>query len=270
VSSPLRSCLYECRVFHRRLHPKQHEFLYRIFLFGVDLDELDRLSRAVPLLAINRSGLYSLRDADHFQMVPGGLRANAEAFLASQGITEKPARILLLTNARFLGYTFNPISIWFCSRADGGPLAAIAEVGNTFGELKPYLVPTEACGFHVRTPKQYYVSPYSELDLEFDFRFDVPGERLGVWIDDYKGEERVLVSSLAGERRPLTTATLARFTLKYPFITLKVIGLIHWQALRLWLKRIPFIRKEANPAQQTGVYRPHQSLAGQEDRPSGR
>jgi DUF1365 family protein len=247
---------------HRRLVPLRNEFVYRIFLFAIDLDELPELPRRVPIFHHNEPGLYAFRDDDHFPLVPGDARANAEAFLARHGISEKPARILLLTNARFLGYTFNPISIWFCQRADGSPLAAIAEVGNTFGEQKPYLVPFKEGVFHLRTPKYFYVSPFSDLDLDFDFRFEAPGDRLAVWIDDYKGSEKTLISALSGRRVEFTTANLLAFTIKYPFITLKTIGLIHWHALLLWLKRAPFHFKEANPHLQKDVLRPHESLRG--------
>lgn len=256
----MNSCLYECQVFHRRFLPKPHEFLYRVFLFALDLDELPELCRKVSLLRHNRPGLYNFRDDDHFQIVPGDARANAEAFLAQNGIVEKPARILLLTNARVLGYVFNPISIWFCYRADGSPLAAIAEVGNTFGELKPFLVPVKEGAFHLRTIKHYYVSPFSDLDLEFDFRFALPGEKLSVYIDDYQGSEKTFISTLTGQRTELTTGKLAAFTLKYPLITLRVIFLIHWHALLLWMKKVPFHRKEANTQLQKDVLRPHSSL----------
>ncbi len=253
----MNSCLYECHVFHRRLAPKAHEFLYRIFLFAIDVDELPSLPGHVPLFHHNEAGLYEFRDTDHFQMVTGSPRENAEAFLRDQGISSRPERILLLTNARFLGYTFNPISIWFCFGPDNQPLAAIAEVGNTFGEIKPYLVPWSDGAFHLRTPKFFYVSPFSDLDLEFDFRFQPPTERLNVAIDDYKGPDRTLISTLTGQRKEFSTSSLIAFTAKYPFITLKTIGLIHWQALRLWLKRLPFHRKEAQPDLQRDLYRPH-------------
>jgi uncharacterized protein len=250
----MNSCLYECSVMHRRLSPKHHEFVYRIFLFALDLDELREVTGKVPIIGHNEPGLYSFRDDDHFQIKPGSARENAEAFLLQQGIGEKPARIVLLTNARFLGYTFNPISIWFCYRQDGTAIGAIAEVGNT------YFVPYENGAFHLRAPKLFYVSPFSELDWEFDFRFETPDERLGVYIDDYKGSERTLVTSLTGRRAELSTANLLAFTIKYPLITLKVITLIHWHAFLLWLKRVPFHTKEAHRELQTEVHRPHKSL----------
>ncbi|CAN5700630.1 DUF1365 domain-containing protein [soil metagenome] len=255
----MKSCLYECTVFHRRYSPKLHEFRYRIFLFALDLDELPEACKKVPLLRHNRSGIYSFRDEDHFQVTPGNARANAEAFLGQNGINEKPAQILLLTNTRVLGYVFNPISVWYCYRADGSPLAAIAEVGNTFGELKPFLIPVKGGEFHLRTVKHYYVSPFSDLDLEFDFRFKLPGERLSLLIDDYQGTEKTFVSTLTGRREELTTRRLATFSIKYPLITLKVIFLIHWHALLLWVKKVPFHRKEAQVELQKGVLRPHSS-----------
>lgn len=245
--------LYEGPVFHRRMQPKRHEFLYRIFLFCLDVDRLGEIRSR--LFRVERPGIYSFRSRDHFQAVSGGTpREQVEHFLSGMGVTESPSRILLLTNARFLGYTFNPISVWFCEGREGQPLAAIAEVGNTFGELKPYLVPYDGKRYAVRTRKNFYVSPFSDLDLDFDFRFDLPGDRLGIYVDDYRGEEKILTSSLTGTRRPLTDRALWESTVRYPFITLKVITLIHWQALKLYLKRIPFHRKEESPHLQTGRY----------------
>ena len=254
----MNSALYECTVMHRRLSPVRHEFVYRVFLFALDVDELPTIAARLPLFGYNESAPYSFFDRDHFQMIPGGsARENAEAYLASQGIAEKPARILLLTNARTFGYVFNPISIWYCYRPDGSPLAAIAEVGNTFGEIKPYLVPVQGPLFSSRTVKHFYVSPFSRLDQHFDFRFDLPKDTLRVAIDNYEGEERKLISTLSGRRVPLTPGNLAWFTLKYPAMTLQVIASIHWHALRLWLKKAPFAMKEANPELQRDLYRPH-------------
>lgn len=256
MPAAVNSCLYECTVFHRRLSPRKHELLHRVFMFLLDLDELEEIPRKIPWMGVENPGLYSFYAADHFAGTPGSLRKAAEEFLAANGC-EKPGRILLLTNLRFLGYTFNPISVWYCFRQDGSPLAAIAEVGNTFGELKPYFVPLEGDRFHTRTPKHFYVSPFTPLDYEFDFRFGLPGENLFAGVDDYHGNEKSLISTLTGERRELTSENLLTFSVKYPLITLQVIFLIHWHALLLWRKKIPFFMKEDNPGLQKGVHRPH-------------
>jgi DUF1365 family protein len=255
----MNSCLYECTVMHRRLAPKKHEFVYRIFLFLFDLAELTDIERRVPFFSVNSPNLYSLCNEDYFQFHSRGIRQNLETFLATQNLPIHPARVQLLTLPRLLGYTFNPVSVFFCFDENDRPMASVIQVGNTFGELKPYLVPCDPAGsgFHVRVPKNYYVSPFSALDLEFDFRFASPGPHLHLAIDDYSGHERVLISTVTGAREELTASNLARFSLRYPLVTLKIILLIHWEALRLWLKNIPFRIKEGDPELQQGAHRIH-------------
>ena len=240
---------------HRRILPKNHEFSYRIFLFLLDLDELVELENKIPVFSFDRPNLYSLRGADYFQFQSGTIRENLMTFLRSEGFERPPASIRLLTLPRMLGYTFNPISVFFCYDESGQPLTSVVQVGNTFGELKPYLVPLEGGRFHVRVQKNFYVSPFSDLDLAFDFRIDFPGDRLRVLIDDYSGDNKTLISALSGARRELTLGNLLFLTLKYPLVTLKIITLIHWEAFRLWLKGIPHRLKESDPHLQKGVFK---------------
>ena len=269
ASVPLadRSCVYECSVMHHRLSPQEHHFSYRIFMLSLDLDELDALDRRLLGFSRNRWNLYTFRDRDHLTL-PGlekaTVRENLTAWLAQQGVLlPADARVRLVTLPRVLGYIFNPVSFFFCADATGAPLCAVVEVGNTFGELKPYLLrePAGENFFRLVTPKHFYVSPFSELDLSFDFKLRVPGDTLDIHIDDRAGEKRVLLSALTGRRAPLTTARLWWLSLKYPLITLKVIALIHLHAALLWLRRLPFHRKAANPQLQRDVFRPHSSIA---------
>ncbi len=240
---------------HRRLAPKPHEFVYRIFMFWLDLDELDRVAERVPIFGVEESNLYTLRESDHYSLEGRGLRETVEEFLRRSGETREPRSIRMLTLPRVAGYVFNPITIYYCYDAEGAAFASVIQVGNTFRELKLYHVPRAGERFERRATKHFYVSPFADLDLEFDFRFAEPADRLGIWIDDYRGADKELVTSLTGNRVELTTLNLLAMTLKYPLITLQVIGGIHWEALKLWAKGLPFRMKEAEPELQREVYR---------------
>jgi DUF1365 family protein len=281
----MRSCLYECRVMHHRFAPRAHGFAYRIFLFALDLDELETLPGRLGLFSVNRANLYSLREGDYLPTgealhrpsaaetppapaaAPAGLKARVVAYLAARGVDLTGGRVQLVTLPRILGYGFNPVSFYFCTDRTGEPVAALAEVTNTFREMKPYFLGPETratasagISFGRRTRKDFYVSPYSDVDVDFDFRLETPGERLAVQIDDYHGAERTLTSTLTGARRELTRARLAWWTLKYPLLTLRIIFLIHWHALLLKLKRLPWFPKAARPESQRNLYRPHGSI----------
>lgn len=269
-----RSCLYECRVLHHRRAPREHRFTYGLFLLSVDLDDLPALDRRLRLLSRNRRNLYEFRDRDHLEHPdPGGspdLKSSIRSWLSAQGIATDPdVRIQLITLPRVAGYVFNPVSFYFVTTTAGAPVCAVVEVGNTFGELKAYVVPPEGAGsrepsslrFQRVVPKEFYVSPFSDLDVRFDFNLKAPGNRLEIIINDVTSDGTVLlVSVLTGQQHPLTDLQLVRLTAKYPLVTLRVISLIHWEAFRLWAKRLPWRRKAENPALQTGVYRPHVSL----------
>ena len=264
----MKSGLYECRVMHHRLAPKVHHFRYGIFMLALDLDDIDAVAARVPFFSHNGPNVYAFHDRDHLTL-PGledaGVKANIVAWLRLQGVVfPEGGRIVLVTLPRVFGYVFNPVSFYYCFDAAGEPLCAIAEVGNTFGEMKPYLIGerTQDDVFLRLTPKHFYVSPFFDLNLTFQFRLRVPGERLDIHIDDHDGDRRVLLTSLTGRRTPLTAARLLWCTLKYPLVTLKVIGLIHAHAVALWLKGVPWHRKADNPLQQRGVLKPHASLAG--------
>ena len=194
------------------------------------------------------------------------LKARARAFCSAHGADFGPqGRVLLITLPRVLGFQFNPVSFYFCSDVAGVPVGVIAEVTNTFREVKPYFIPPSADAarsgvFRLRTPKHFYVSPFSGPNLEFDFTLRTPGEWLAVRIDDHEAGHRVLHTTLIGRRRSLTDARLAWFLFKYPLVTLGIVARIHWQAFRLWLKRVPFFPKGGDAASQRNLYRPHSSI----------
>jgi len=263
----LNSCLYECSVMHHRLAPKVHHFRHDLFMFWLDLDELDSAARRIFFLSHNRANLYAFRDDDHLPSGASALKTRLIDWLAQNGVQFDPrGRICLLTLPRVLGYVFNPISVYFGFDPSGAPVCAVAEVGNTFGEMKLYLLGPDDFGddhvFSRITVKNFYVSPFSALDLKFEFKLGVPGEALALFVDDWDGAEKTLITSLTGRRAPLTNRRLLWLTIKCPLVTLKVISLIHWHALLLWMKRVPFHRKAANPTLQTDVLRPHSASLG--------
>ena len=190
----------------------------------------------------------------------------ATALEAPAPATDRGGRVVLLTLPRVFGYVFNPVSFYFCYDRAGVPVAALAEVTNTFKEMKVYFLgpqtkgPVAASSFRLRLPKYFYVSPYSDVDVAFDFDLRPPGEQMAVTIDDYVGATRTRASGLEGERKPRTDGRLAAWTLQYPLITLRIIALIHWHALLLWLKRAPWFAKSARAADQRELFRPHHSL----------
>lgn len=252
---------------HHRLSPREHRFEYGVFLICVDLDELDSLDREMRWLGRNRWRPYEFRDRDHLVLDRSkparSVKDELRDWLAEQGV-EMPAdaRVRLLTYPRVLGYVFNPVSFYFVESSTGEPLWAVAEVGNTFGELKPYRVPlasgtgrSEPALFRAIVPKHFYVSPFSGLEQMFDFRLESPDERLSIGVNTVDADgQTVLVSTLTGARRALTDGVLVRMTLRYPLVTLRTIFLIHWQALRLWWKGLPWHRKSEGTEWQRGVF----------------
>lgn len=262
MDTALTSCLYECEVVHERLLPRRHSFRYHLFFMDVALEELPRLG--LRLFSVNRFNLYSFRDRDHLDLGATGIRANLEQWLSETHHVTLPAdaRIRLVTLPRILGYIFNPVCFYFIFDAAGRAIHAIAEVTNTFREMKPYFLatPQREGFFELIIPKHFYVSPFSKLDTSFHFKLEVPGDRIRIHIDDLEGGERTLLSWIHGERKPLTDSRLAWYLIRYPLLTFQVIAKIHWQAFRLWIRDFTFFRKTANPELQRDVLRPHSSL----------
>lgn len=252
----MNSCLYDGVVMHHRLRPLRNRFVYSVYMFYLDLEELDDLHQRLRFFSRNRSNLYSFRDADHMHITAGDLRANLVEYLRRNGVTEEVGRIMLLTNVRVLGYVFNPVSFYFCFDRAGRPLCAVPEVGNTFGEQKAYFMGADTRtenGFRRQVQKMFYVSPFVDLDTDFDFHLRVPGDRLHVQVDDIQNGDRFFLTALTGVRKPLTDRALLHHLFRIPLITLKVIGLIHWQAVKLWLRKLPYRPKAENPERQQDI-----------------
>ncbi len=265
----MNSCLYRANVMHHRLSPKRHSFSYQIFMFYLDLDEIGTLHRTMRWMSHSRFNLFNFRDKDHLQLPrespdrSKNVRAHLGDYLLQNGVELGPGRVMLLTNLCTLGYQFNPVSFYFCHDEAGEPLCAVVEVCNTYREMKLYFISKEQMNegrFHLHTAKYFYVSPFTDMDTSFDFMLGVPGDKLDIRIDDFdqKGK-RFFISTLNGYKVPLTDGALLRFFFSFPLITLKVIGAIHWQALKLWLKKLPYHKKADNADLQREVYRPYKT-----------
>ncbi|MES2476625.1 MAG: DUF1365 domain-containing protein [Verrucomicrobiota bacterium] len=256
--------IYECTVFHRRLKPRRNEFTYRVFMLSVDVDALPALAKRHFGFSHNRFNLFSIDDRDHVNLGKGGgIRANLIAWLAGNGVDcPIDARIRLVTFPRVLGYGFNPVSFYYVESSGGEPIAAVAEVVNTFREMKLYFLGSanDAGSWHRRVAKDFYVSPFSDPGDEFDFKIGPAGDTWRVNIDNHTPDDCSLVSSIRGERRDFTTGMLWGCAIKYPLLSLKIIFLIHWHALRLWMRKVPLLRKSERREAQLDVLRPHESL----------
>jgi len=238
----LQSALYVGRVRHHRFRPRPHALAYRVFWMLLDLDEIDRLAAKLKLFSHNRFNLYGFRDADYGDRSGRPLRPQVEQVLAKAGIAHDGGLIRLLTMPRILGYAFNPLSTYFCYRRDGSLCATIYEVHNTFGEIHSYVAPADVAEGSLRqdADKVFHVSPFMRLDMRYAFTVTPPGARVSVAIDGHDAEGRLITAVLSGQREPLNDAALLRLLASHPLLTLKVTAAIHWHALRLLAKRIPW------------------------------
>ncbi len=231
---------------HTRLRPARHAFAYRNWFVLLPLRALR--ARSEPALARNRRGLVSFHDADHGDGGPDAL-AWAEGLLAAEGITDADGELWLQTYPRVLGYAFKPVSFWYCHRADGSLAAVLAEVNNTFGERHVYLLagPQLAFGREQQARKVFHVSPFCSVEGRYRFRFMRTAERIVARVDLDTDAGVLLQTSVSGRLEPLSAPALRRALLGMPLMTLGVILRIHWQALKLWRKRVPFFAKPEPP-----------------------
>jgi DUF1365 family protein len=235
------AALYFGAVMHARLKPIGHRFSYRVMNLLIDLDRLDAADRQSRLFGVNRAALYSFNEADHGARDGSSLRLYAQRRAAERGIDLTGGRVLLMCYPRLLGYTFNPLSVYFCYRAGGELALMIYEVRNTFGDIHAYVLPVlsgEAsdAGIRQRQDKLFYVSPFIDMAMRYQFLVSPPAERVKLRILESDREGPLLAATFSGTRHALTTAALLRSFCALPLLTFKIIAAIHWEALRLWLK----------------------------------
>jgi len=234
------SCLYVGSVFHRRLKPKPHRFRYRLYWLLIDLDEVDDIGRRLRLFSHNRPNLFALYDGDHGCGEKAPLRPQVEALLAARGVAFEGGSIRLLCLPRTFGYAFNPLSVYYCAKADGALAAIVYEVHNTFGERHAYVLPAAGDGGQA-CAKAFYVSPFLPMDLRYEFHAAPPGETLKLAIRVSGPDGAALLTGMKGERRPLADMALLRAGFAVPAAGAKTIATIHWEAVRLIAKGTPYL-----------------------------
>jgi hypothetical protein len=235
--------LYLGTLRHRRFHPRRHVFTYRVGMALLDVDRLDELCAASPFISRNRWNWASFDDRDHVGDPSRPLRERLAADAARAGAALPPGRIALLTNLRYLGYCFNPVSYYYCHESDGALSTVMAEVHNTFGERHTYWMTPDrhepGRPLSWRFPKSFHVSPFLPMSCDYRFSFSPPGERLHVHVTEWQDRRFALDATLDLARRPWRPREILAFLARHPLMTAKVVAAIHWQALQLWLKRVP-------------------------------
>jgi DUF1365 family protein len=240
---------------HTRLRPAAHRFAYPSYFLRLPLRAQENSAWPWRHLVHNRFGLFGLHDRDHGDGT--GLLPWIERVLAREGVRDAQGEIWLHTFPRVLGFVFNPVSFWFAHRADGRLRAVVVEVNNTFGERHCYLLAHDdgrplAWGEELQARKVFHVSPFCAVDGGYRFRFMLAGrhdgQRFVARIDHDNADGPLLQTSIEGHLAPLTDAALRRAFFGYPAFTFGVLARIHWHALQLWLKRVPFFTKPPPPA----------------------
>ena len=252
----LSNGLFISKVAHARQRPRKNSFWYGVYYLAFPLDEIAHHAECA-VLSVNRGNLFSFHENDH---ATGGLPIEdwARKILADWQVPQADGRIVLVSLPRLFGYVFNPVSFLFCLDASGALRAVISEVHNTFGDKHSYICfhddrrPITQDDF-IKADKELHVSPFIKVEGHYVFRFAYGEEKLGVWIDHHDAEGLLLTTSIIGKREPLTTGNMLKAFFRYPLVTFKVMTLIHYQALRLWMKGIKYIKRPAPP--QTEVSR---------------
>lgn len=240
------SAIYQGQVRHRRKTPVEHEFTYRMFMMYLDLAELPGLFRGRWLWSVTRPALARFRREDHLGDPSEPLDTAVRDLVHSETGRRPRGPIRLLTQLSYFGYVFNPVSFYYCYDNDDSELETIvAEVNNTpWGECHCYVLPQamdRGSAGHKRffPDKEMHVSPFMQMDVDYDWRFNTPADQLTVHMENARRGNRIFDATLVLQREEITAGTLAGVLIRFPLMTLRIFVAIHWQALKLWLKGAP-------------------------------
>jgi DUF1365 family protein len=240
----MNSHLLEGRVTHRRTRPFTYRLDQAVYYFALDLGELDEVEQTLRLVSRNRRNVLAFRDGDHLDPPAHDLAARIRQHLRDDGIEPDGWKVTLVTSLRVFGYVFNPASFYLCRDAAGELRVVIVEVHNTHGERHFYTLRTQQRGaWHLASmAKEFYVSPFIEMEGRYDVRVREDADGLRIAIDEGRDGQTVLHTSLVLARVPLTDRAVARMLVRHPFVTQRTIGAIHLHAWRLWRRGARFHR----------------------------
>ena len=242
----INSCIYNGSVIHKRFKPKEHFFKYKVFSLFLDLSELNELDDKLNFFSLNKFNLISFYEVDHGNRDGSSLLDWVKNNLSNNNVSTVNIRVKLLCYPRILGYVFNPLSVFFVYDQNENLISILYEVKNTFGEQHTYFFKVENQNKLIQNncSKKFHVSPFIEMNCNYFFKILNPAQKLSVIIDQYDQKGKILFASQDGERSDLTSKNLMKSYLKHPLMTFKIISAIHFEAFKLWMKGIKFIKKK--------------------------
>ena len=241
----MTSSIYNGTVIHKRFKPKVHFFKYKVFSLLIDLSELNILEKKISFFSHNSFNLISFFDKDHGERDGSSLINWVNKNLKENNIFFEDIKIKLLCYPRILGYVFNPLSVFYVYDKKDNLISILYEVKNTFGEQHTYIFKVKNNDILQHScSKKFHVSPFIEMNCNYFFKILKPGEKISVIIDQYQSNEKLLYASQDGKRVNFTSAELIKSYLKHPLMTFKIILAIHFEAFKLWVKGIKFIKKK--------------------------
>ena len=240
-----RSKIYVGKVIHTRFKPKKHQFKYNVFSMLIDLDEINQLDKNLKFFSYNKFNLISFFNIDHGNRDGGDIKKWVEENLAKKKIKFRNIRVEILCYPRILGYVFNPLSILYIYNENNELISIFYEVKNTFGEQHTYIFQTKDQNLiKHKCNKKFYVSPFIEMECEYNFSVTKPGSSISAIINQNDSEGKLLFASQDGKSLDLTNKNLLINYLKHPLMTFKVIVAIHFEAFKLWIKKVKLVKKK--------------------------
>ena len=240
------SSIYNGTVIHKRFKPKVHFFKYKVFSILIDISEINLLHKNLKIFSHNRFNIISFYDADHGPRDGTSVKEWVIKNLKDNQIDTKDIKIKLLCYPRIFGFVFNPLSVFFIYNKKSELISILYEVKNTFDEQHTYIFKNrENENLIIHTcKKKFHVSPFIEMNCTYFFKILKPGDKISVIIDQYDEEGKLLYASQDGSRIDLNNKNLFLSYLKHPLMTFKIIAAIHFEAFKLWIKGIKFIKKK--------------------------